>query len=144
MISRNFLVVDDDSEDTELFTEAISSVDATVSCLKAVHGRDALDKLSGHEIQRPDIIFLDINMPIMNGWQLLSKLKENEELKKIPVIMYSTSSRKSDVKAALSSGALCFFTKPDNYGRLRQILQIVVKYMKEGNLDHVCEAIQQF
>lgn len=143
MISRNFLVVDDDLEDTELFAEAVGAVDASVSCLNAVHGRDALDKLSGHEIQRPDIIFLDINMPIMNGWQLLTKLKENEELKKIPVIMYSTSSKKSDVKDALSSGALCFFTKPSNYNRLKQILQIVVEYMENGHLDQVCEAIQR-
>jgi CheY-like chemotaxis protein len=142
MSQKNFLLVDDDCEDTELFTEAVESVDATVACLNAVHGGEALDQLTSRKIQRPDIIFLDINMPVMNGWQLLDKLKENDELKQIPVIMYSTSSKKSDMKTALSSGALCFFTKPDNYQRLKKILHIIVTYMKNENLAKVCEAIE--
>lgn len=143
MAQKNFLLVDDDCEDTELFTEAVESVDANVACLNAIHGGEALEKLTSHKIQRPDIIFLDINMPIMNGWQLLDKLKENAELKQIPVIMYSTSSKKSDMKTALSSGALCFFTKPDNYQRLKKILHIVVTHLNSENLAKVCEAIQQ-
>lgn len=136
-------MVDDDYDDTELFTEAVGSVDATVSCLNAAHGREALEKLTGRMIEKPDIIFLDINMPIMNGWQLLDKLKEDADLRQIPVIMYSTSSKRSDVKTALSSGALCFFTKPDNFQRLKKILHIVVSYMNNENLEKVCEAIQK-
>jgi CheY-like chemotaxis protein len=143
MTPRNFLLVDDDYDDTELFTEAVESVDATVSCLNAAHGREALEKLTSRMIEKPDIIFLDINMPIMNGWQLLDKLKEDADLRQIPVIMYSTSSKRSDMKIALSSGALCFFTKPDNFQRLKKILHIVVSYMNNENLEKVCEAIQK-
>jgi CheY-like chemotaxis protein len=143
METRKFLVVDDDCDDTELFAEAIGSLDAAVSCLNACDGKDALDKLKSHTIDKPDIIFLDINMPIMNGWQFLSSLKGNEDLKEIPVIMYSTSSKSSDVQTAMSSGALCFFTKPNSFLTLRNILQVVVDYMKRGNLDKVCDAIRR-
>ena len=143
MKPKNFLVVDDDCEDTELFVEAVGSVDAEVNCLNAVHGREALDKLNGHTIQLPDIIFLDINMPVMNGWQFLTEIKESNDLRQIPIIMYSTSSNRSDVKNAISAGALCFFTKPDDYLRLKKILQIVVSYMDNNDLSRVCEAIQK-
>jgi CheY-like chemotaxis protein len=141
MSVRRFLLVDDDYDDTELFSEAIGSVDASAFFLNASHGRDALDKLQKQEIQMPDIIFLDINMPVMDGWQFLSKIKQSESLREIPVIMYSTSSKKSDIKTAMSSGALCFFTKPDSFLRLKKILQIVVLHMENGKLDKVCDAI---
>jgi CheY-like chemotaxis protein len=143
MNNKKFLLVDDDYEDTELFAEAVESIDAGVACLNAAHGKDALDKLTGQAIQKPDIIFLDINMPVMNGWQFLSKLKEMEELKEIPVIMYSTSSKRSDMNTAMSSGALCFFTKPDNYHRLKKILEIILTHLKNGKLSEVCDAIQK-
>jgi CheY-like chemotaxis protein len=141
MATKKFLLVDDDCDDTELFSEAIESLDASAFCLNASHGKEALEKLQKQEIQMPDIIFLDINMPVMDGWQFLSKIKQSEILREIPVIMYSTSSKKSDVKTAMSSGALCFFTKPDSFLRLKKILQIVVLHMENGKLDKVCDAI---
>jgi CheY-like chemotaxis protein len=68
MAVRRFLVVDDDCDDTELFAEAMESVDASVSCLNAVDGREALNKLYNHQLERPDLIFLDINMnPMLIG-----------------------------------------------------------------------------
>lgn len=142
MSLRNFLVVDDDCDDTELFAEALEAVDASTSCLNATHGKDALDKLQKKEIKKPDLIFLDINMPVMNGWQFLSKIKESDSLKEIPVIMYSTSSTRSDIKTAMSSGALCFFTKPESFRQLKKIVQIVVQHMNNDNLEMVCQAIQ--
>jgi CheY-like chemotaxis protein len=144
MGTRKFLVVDDDCDDTELFAEAMGSVDASVSCLNASDGKEALDKLKSNVFEKPDIIFLDINMPIMNGWEFLSRLKGSEGLKEIPVIMYSTSSKSSDIKTAISSGALCFFTKPNSFLALKNILRIVVEYMQEGNLDKVCDAIKSY
>lgn len=144
MGTMRFLVVDDDCDDTELFAEAMGSVDASVSCLNASDGKEALDKLKCDAFERPDIIFLDINMPVMNGWEFLSCLKGSEGLKEIPVIMYSTSSKTSDIKTAMSSGALCFFTKPNSFLTLKNILRIVVEYMQEGNLDKVCDAIRNY
>ena len=141
---RRFLVVDDDADDVELFAEAVGSIDASVSCYNASDGKEALAKLIQKDFDRPDVIFLDINMPMMNGWQFLSQLKESAQFKEIPVIMYSTSSERNDIRSAMSSGALCFFTKPDTFVVLKNILKIVVDYMDKGCLDKVCEAIRNY
>jgi len=137
------MLVDDDMDDTELFTEAVGSVDASVSCLNAFDGKEALAKLYNKAGSKPDLIFLDINMPIMNGWQFLSHLKDDEKLKEIPVIMYSTSSKMTDFRTALDSGALCFFTKPDSFITLKNILRIVLEHLHNDDLDKVCDAIHQ-
>ena len=143
MSARKFLVVDDDADDAELFAEAVGSVDPSVACMNASHGKEALDKLVRDENEKPDIIFLDINMPVMNGWQFLSKIKESPTLKAIPIIMYSTSSKATDISTAKSSGALCFFTKPTSFMILKKILRIVINFMEIGQLDKVCEEISK-
>jgi CheY-like chemotaxis protein len=77
----------------------------------------------------PNVIFLDINMPQMNGWQCLSALKSDPATKEIPVIIYSTSSHERDKQIAMELGASGFITKPSNYHSLRSILTSIA-----GNL----------
>src|SRR6202012_3097757 len=144
MTKKKLLLVDDDSDDTELFSEAVGEVDNSVLCHFASDGMEALEKLSEQKIETPDLIFLDINMPEMNGWQFLERVKRNQSLKDIPVIIYSTSSQRSDVLHARTSGALCFVTKPANYGRLKKILEIVISYMEKGALSGVCDAVNAY
>src|ERR1700742_4342006 len=91
-----FLLIDDDTDDRELFSEALATVDPVIVCDQATDGAEALDRLIKREISEPDIIFLDINMPVMNGWQFLTKLKSVEKYRHIPVIVYSTSSNQKD------------------------------------------------
>jgi CheY-like chemotaxis protein len=143
MTEKTFLLVEDDSDDCELFTEAIEAVDASVRFYFVTDGNEALDKLSGKAIQPPDIIFLDINMPQMNGWQFLTRLKEDETLRDIPVIMYSTSSQIKDMKKASASGALCFFTKPNSFLHLKKMLEVVVFHLRQNRLDGVCDAVHK-
>jgi CheY-like chemotaxis protein len=143
MTAKTFLLVDDDRDDTELFTEAIEAVDASVRFYCATDGREALDKLSAKVIVAPDLIFLDINMPEMNGWQLLNRLKHDQDLKDIPVIMYSTSSQIKDRKDASASGALCFFTKPNSFVHLKKILEVVVSCMQQDALDVLCDSVHK-
>jgi CheY-like chemotaxis protein len=135
MSAKIFLLVDDDAEDTELFCEALGEIDTSIHCYFASYGKEAFQKLDDKEIPLPDIIFLDINMPQMNGWRCLTKLKESETYKGIPVIMYSTSSNKKDIEIAFDLGALFFFTKPNDYKQLKEFLRIVVLHLEEGSLD---------
>lgn len=122
-----FLLADDDSDDKTLFCEALSEIDPKIVCHTAGDGKEALTILSEKKVDQPDIIFLDINMPVMDGWQCLGRLKENPNYKDIPVIMYSTSSYQRDIDLALSSGAFCFLTKPSDYRELKSILNLIVK-----------------
>ncbi|MBC7485318.1 MAG: response regulator [Cytophagaceae bacterium] len=73
---------------------------------------DGQDSLTLLQEIKPSIIFLDINMPGMNGWDCLTKLKSREKLKHIPAIMYSASSHKAEVDKAFTVDALSFFAKP--------------------------------
>ena len=120
-----FLLADDDADDKTLFCEALSEIDPGIVCHTASDGKEALAILSGKQITKPNIIFLDINMPVMDGWQCLGRLKENTDFKDVPVIMYSTSSYQRDIELALESGAFCFFTKPSDYRELRRILRLI-------------------
>lgn len=130
-----FLIVDDDADDREMFCEALQEVIPDNVCYLAIHGRTAISALVNGEIDIPDLIFLDINMPVMNGWQCLSNLKENDAYKHIPVIMYSTSSYPEDIEKADRAGAVCFFTKPSNFNELKNCLALVASYITAGSLD---------
>jgi CheY-like chemotaxis protein len=120
-----FLLADDDADDKTLFCEALSEIDPSIVCHTASDGNEALAILSERQINKPNIIFLDINMPVMDGWQCLGKIKAQADNKDIPVIMYSTSSYQRDIELALESGAFCFFTKPSDYRELRNILRLI-------------------
>jgi CheY-like chemotaxis protein len=120
--SITFLLVDDDTDDTALFQEILEEVNDTVSLHIAANGIEALKLLRTSGKILPDIIFLDLNMPLMDGKEFLVALKKDDAFKKIPVIMYTTSSMSKDIEDAMQHGALCFITKPTNLKELKNIL----------------------
>jgi len=117
-IIKTILLVDDDHDDQLLFKEALSEADNSIVYHAAFNGIDALEKLNSGEIKIPDLIFLDVNMPKMNGIDCLKELKKADNLKKIPVLMYSTSSFSEYKKECFENGALSYIVKPDDYGQL--------------------------
>jgi CheY-like chemotaxis protein len=133
-MTKNFLLIDDDQDDRELFCEAIEAIDKQIICYGETSGLKALEKLNSNKIQNLDVIFLDVNMPVMDGWQCLSILKSTEVCKSIPVIMYSTSYQPEDIEKAQHMGAVCFFTKPTDFQSLKKSLGIVVNHVKTGSL----------
>ena len=141
-MNKRFLVIDDDSDDRELFSEALASVDPEIVCDQANDGAEALRRLTSQDGDKPDIVFLDINMPVMNGWQFLTRLKSEELYKNIPVIVYTTSSNLKDRQIADDLGALCFITKPHAYGRLKNLLGIVVKHVDARNFARICDEVR--
>jgi CheY-like chemotaxis protein len=82
-------LVDDDVDDLEIFTLAVEDLRINVNCVTAADGIDALEKLRNDEAFVPDFIFLDLNMPRMNGKQCLLEIKKIERLSSTPVIIYS-------------------------------------------------------
>lgn len=122
---KKFLLADDDQDDADFFCEALDEIDDSISCIWAKSGADLVRKIEGNKIDPPEIIFLDINMPEMDGWETLTFLKNNPKLSKVPVIMYSTSSARRDAQKALELGALCFYEKPTNYLLLKEFLELL-------------------
>lgn len=115
---------DDDSEDCELFMEALYRIDSGLKSIIVKDGKEALSFLET-TLELPDYIFLDINMPLMDGKKCLIAIKKNIKLKHIPVIMYSTTSDTNEIKEFYKLGAHDFLIKPNNFNSLCDSLESI-------------------
>jgi len=118
--------VDDDPDDQLLFAEALHDADDAVLCLTADNGIDALSKLNFGTIVLPNLIFMDVNMPRMNGIDCLKEIKKTDLLKDIPVIMYSTSCSPAYQKECFNSGAALYMEKPSDFMQLCNVLKQII------------------
>ena len=137
-------LLDDDSDDRELFSEAAKGLEQTVICECFEDGNEGLSTLLSAEYSKPDIIFLDLNMPMMDGWQFLEQIRKHDSLAGVPVIIYSTSSAQRDRDFAKTLGVICFVTKPYNFGKVRSLLQIVVNNIESNTLNQACGQIKDY
>ena len=122
---KHILLVDDDEDDRLFFVEAIQEIQPSLAYTLAVNGKKALQQLETIR-ELPDLIFLDINMPELNGFECLKELKRSERYKMIPVIMLSTSVSQKDMNYSMELGACKFFTKPSSYTKLCELLQKII------------------
>jgi len=127
--SKHIMVVDDDEDDRKLFCRALNQVSQDIACLRASNGKDALEYLGDAKNSVPEIIFLDINMPVMTGWEFLTKIKRDSRMKSIPIIIFSTSSNQRDINIAYDLGAASYCVKPDEPGELKKMLDLVVQHI---------------
>lgn len=118
---RKFLLIDDDPDDQFFFSEALHQVNADIVFTSAMDGVDALEQLKDMETL-PDIIFLDNNMPRMNGLECLIELKKDNRYAAIPVILYSTSSSPDFQVQCKNEGASAYLQKPDDFEDLIRVL----------------------
>ncbi|MET3025626.1 response regulator [Flavobacterium sp. UW10123] len=131
MSNKIILLADDDQDDAEMFCEALADIDQNIICHCAENGDEALKMLKNQD-KNPGVVFLDLNMPIMNGWECLRQLKMEERYKNIPVIMISTSSHKNDMEAAANLGAACYFVKPNSFNDLKEMLGLITSNLEKG------------
>jgi CheY-like chemotaxis protein len=126
------MVIDDDVDDRTIFCTMLRSVNKDIICVKAKDGREALEFLEKEGVKLPDFIFLDINMPVMTGWEFLATIKRHDKLKHVPVIMFSTSSNPRDVEIAYDLGAMTYCVKPDEPTELKKMLGFVNNMLYAG------------
>lgn len=123
---RSILLVDDDPDDQFLFQEALSETDGSILYLSSYNGLEAIEKLNSGEIEIPDVIFLDVNMPRMNGIDCLKELQKYEKLKNLPVLMYSTSCSADSQKESFKNGAVGYVQKPNDFWQLCDKLKVIL------------------
>jgi CheY-like chemotaxis protein len=123
-MAATILLADDDKDDALIFQEALDEAECNATFLHANTGANVFTLLE--KGARPDIIFLDLNMPVMNGWQCLAKLKNSEPYKDIPVVMYTTSSNPRDYQVATDLNADGLITKPSNPKVLSRLLKTLI------------------
>lgn len=126
MAVRNILLVDDDVEDREIFVSAIGEVAANIHCYTATAGFDALRLLQEDGFVIPELIFLDLNMPRMDGRQFLMERNKIVKLQSIPVIIYSTTKRTKDIDDTQELGAMDFLTKPVQYTEICKAITRII------------------
>ena len=130
MKPKNILLVDDDEDDQTLFVDALNQIDNSFRCDVANSGQEAMLSLRT-KAPTPDIIFLDLNMPKMNGYECLAEIKSEAKFKHIPVVIYSTVTMQSENERTQLMEAEHFFTKPNDFSvlvkELSSILQAELK-----------------
>jgi CheY-like chemotaxis protein len=112
----HILLVEDNEGDILLITDALKEgkIFNTISVVK--DGWEAvafLEKINGHsDAPTPDLVLLDVNLPKMNGHEVLKRVKSNEKISHIPIIMLTTSSAEKDIFLSYKNHANCYITKP--------------------------------
>ena len=120
---EHILLAEDDSDDYLFFSEALEKISPNFKLERAKDGLECIRMLK--QGPKPDLVFLDLNMPYKNGNECLKFIKETEELADIPVIIYSTSNYIKDIDYCFKNGAQNFIVKPECGNRMFEILNKV-------------------
>lgn len=119
-------LADDDEDDRLLFTDAFDELKVSTVVNTFNNGKLLMDYLLEPENVLPHIIFLDLNMPIMNGIECLKEIKQNDRLKNIAIAIYSTSSSNDDIEETFVLGANVYIKKPADFKKLKDVLNEVI------------------
>lgn len=119
---KHVYYADDDLDDRFLFQEAVNEINASLQLTLADSGHALIDALRNAPML-PDVVFLDWNMPVKNGFQCLQEIKQHPRLKAIPVVIISTSSANSVSRATLEGGAFRYIQKPVYFAQLKTLIQ---------------------
>jgi len=115
---KKLFIIDDDEDDQLFLHEAMNDLKIPIDCYYANNGESALKQLRNDEIPVPDFIFLDLNMPKLNGKECLVEIKKLPRYANVPIIIYTTSSNQKDKQETMQLGAHYFLTKPTRISEL--------------------------
>jgi two-component system response regulator len=110
--SEQIFLVDDSPDDTRMTLRALRSIVPEVSVSVARDGEEALSLLLGETRLEPELILLDLKMPKIHGFQVLTTLREDDRTRATPVVVFTSSSDPSDIEQARDLGANAFVCKP--------------------------------
>ena len=117
------MLAEDDEDDFILFGEALGELKDVIRLEWVKDGEELLDVLKMNVADLPDIIFLDINMPRKNGFECLTEIRQDEHLKQLPVIIFSTSNDPALVSWMYNAGANLYLSKPTDFNELKEKVQ---------------------
>lgn len=128
----HIVMVDDDEDDVFITLAAMRRAGLKNKFQVVENGRAALQYLRKQppyiDARRPDLLLLDINMPVMNGFDVLLEMKHDSTLASIPVIMLSTSGMESDIAKSYKMGACSYITKPNQYEDRVRVFSMMANY----------------
>jgi CheY-like chemotaxis protein len=130
MKKNQILLVEDNEGDIVLTSEAFEDCGSNIELQIARNGKEAINILFDQKDESllPDLILLDINLPLLNGHEVLKKIKENTKTKHIPVVILTTSSAMSDINLTYENHANCFITKPADINDFFETINFLSNY----------------
>jgi CheY-like chemotaxis protein len=123
----DLLLADDDKDDCLLFEEALEEIPLKTA-LRTVHNGEqllnSLNLLTAATL--PAILFLDLNMPRKNGFECLTEIKSNDNLRDLPVVIYSTTNEPEIINLLFDKGAHFYIRKPTNFSKLKEMVHLAI------------------
>ncbi len=116
-------LADDDADDRDIFAEVCAQMDIEIKLRAFENGFELLQYLNLPDVEMPNILFLDINMPVKDGFESLNEIRNKIGLTDLCIIIYSTSTSSFDVQMAKKMGANGFLQKPASYAKLKAAIQ---------------------
>ena len=120
------VLADDDPDDCEIFNAALEKVSSNFSLDIFHNGKTLMEYLRDVE-ELPHLVFLDLNMPLLNGFEALREIRSNERLRNLSVAIYSTSTNEKDIEETLVSGANIYIAKPTSFTKLQEVLERILE-----------------
>jgi CheY-like chemotaxis protein len=127
------LLIEDDAIEVMKLKRAIAKLEMNHELIEAKNGEEALDILKDHTVL-PDVIFLDLNMPKINGIEFLKILKKDEILRFLPTVMLTTSSNRKDILACYDTGVAGYIIKPLKYDHYVEKIKSALEYWSMNEL----------
>lgn len=124
------LLADDDNDDRMFFKDAIAELELSVNLTLVESGAELMKLLSDRNFTKPHVIFLDINMPQKNGIECLREIKCNEDLKAIPIIMFTTAYDTEMVNTLYSGGVQYYIKKPNDFSELKLVIDRAISLIE--------------
>ena len=119
----NILLADDDIDDCYFFKQALEELTLFSTLTTLNDGEELMNYLSENVERLPDVLFHDINMPRKNGLECLSEIKQNNKLKNLPVVMFSTSKELETINLLFKTGVHVYIHKPKDFEQLKQVIR---------------------
>jgi CheY-like chemotaxis protein len=136
--TRSLLAIEDSNEDFEALQRFLQRSSVTIPVFRCVSGEQALSFLyrTGNYADpdrspRPSVILLDLNLPKTDGREVLRRIKQDENLKTIPVVIFTTSNNPKDIEVCYQYGANSYIVKPIDFRQLKRDIEAFVEYWFE-------------
>jgi len=126
--NKPILLVEDDEVDMMRVTRAFKEVHVANQVVHRENGEDALNYLRDEDSEKPCLILLDLNMPIMNGIEFLQAVKNDEQLMRIPVVVLTTSDEQQDKLNSFNFGVAGYMAKPVDYRQFVEVMRSIDAY----------------
>ena|SRR6218665_1729534 len=130
---KKIFLIDDDTDDRDMFREALSLLNIPVEYMEAADGQEGLDLLLLPGAMAPDVIFVDLNMPRINGLEFVIRLRQLPHFQKTPVYMYTTSASPRERVNSITAGATGYIVKHVKLRDLVDELNIVLSRLPVPN-----------